>query len=168
LRVRGPIEPLPGWSGVLHHVSSCACVLLSVGNLRRTSHAARMHATHARPPYSEDYRANIIISLSLQGVPSTLHFCVGVVEIALSQVLAATPIALGEPRIGAAYHIHMLPLVSESKHQKLKVGPNKKLRNTLGSPTPAKHKSQRTHPFRTWGIAHPHLGEDSISEKRTI
>ena len=92
----------------------------------------------------------------------------GVVEIALSQVLAATPIALGEPRIGAAYHIHMLPLVSESKHQKLKVGPNKKLRNTLGSPTPAKHKSQRTHPFRTWGIAHPHLGEDSISEKRTI
>ena len=53
-------------AGLVWRAASCACVLLSVGNLRRTSHAARMHATHARPPYSEDYRANILISL--QGV----------------------------------------------------------------------------------------------------
>ena len=61
----GPIEPLPGWSGVLHHVLACCCPsAISVGPLTRL--ASRMHATHARPPYSEDYRANIIISL--QGV----------------------------------------------------------------------------------------------------
>jgi hypothetical protein len=60
-------------AGLVWRAASCACVLLSVGNLRRTSHAARMHATHARPPYSEDYRANILISL--QDVR-----CIGVVS----------------------------------------------------------------------------------------
>jgi hypothetical protein len=60
-----PIDPLPGWSGVLHHVLACCCPSeISVGPL--TQLACMLLATHARPPFSEDYRANNHISL--QGV----------------------------------------------------------------------------------------------------
>ena len=57
LRVRGPIEPLPGWSGVLHHVLVCCCPsAISAGPLTQVACMLCTHGLH-----SEDYRANMRI-----------------------------------------------------------------------------------------------------------
>ena len=56
--------PLPGWSGVLHHVLACCCPsAISVGPLKRLACMLRTQGFH-----SEDYKANILISL--RGVQS--------------------------------------------------------------------------------------------------
>ena len=46
---RGPIEPLPGWSGVLHHVLACCCPsAISVGPLTRLACMLRTQGLHIR------------------------------------------------------------------------------------------------------------------------
>ena len=45
----GPIEPLPGWSGVLHHVLACCCPsAISVGPLTRLACMLRTQGLHIR------------------------------------------------------------------------------------------------------------------------
>jgi hypothetical protein len=45
----GPIEPLPGWSGVLHHMLACCCPsAISVGALTRLACMLRTQGLHIR------------------------------------------------------------------------------------------------------------------------